>query len=76
MSVLVTDLRPHLALVTGASGGIGKATCRSLATLGCPIAVHYHSSTEAANALVEELKGKGVKAEAFKADLSKYDEVS
>ena len=75
MSVLVTDLRPHLALVTGASGGIGKATCRALATLGCSIAVHYHSSTEAANALVEELKGKGVRAEAFKADLTQYDEV-
>lgn len=76
MSVLVTDLRPHLALVTGASGGIGKATCRSLAALGCSIAVHYHSSTESANALVEELKGKGIRVEAFKADLTKYEEVS
>lgn len=75
MSVLVTDLRPHLSLVTGASGGIGKATCRALATLGCSIAVHYHSSTEAANELVKELKEKGVRAEAFKADLTKYEEV-
>ncbi|KAG0645175.1 ACP reductase [Hyphodiscus hymeniophilus] len=56
MSVLSTDLRAHLALVTGASGGIGKATCRALATLGCSIAVHYHSSQEVANALVEELR--------------------
>ena len=75
MSVLTTDLRPHLALVTGASGGIGKATCLALATMGCSIAVHYHSSTAIAEDLVKELKGKGVRAEAFIADLTKYDEV-
>jgi 3-oxoacyl-[acyl-carrier protein] reductase len=44
--------------------------------MGCSIAVHYHSSTDAANTLVEELRGKGVRAEAFKADLTKYEEVS
>lgn len=75
MSVLTTDLSSHLALVTGASGGIGKATCRSLAAMGCAIAVHYHSSTDVANELVKELRSKGVKAEAFKADLTKYEEV-
>ncbi|KAF8855827.1 putative short-chain dehydrogenase/reductase [Acephala macrosclerotiorum] len=75
MSILVTDLKPHLALVTGASGGIGRATCLALANLGCPIAVHYHSSKEKADTLVEELKKKGVRAEAFKADLTKYEEV-
>jgi len=75
MSILTTDLRPHLALVTGASGGIGKATCLALASMGCSIAVHYHSSTSVAEDLVRELKAKGVRAEAFKADLTKYDEV-
>jgi 3-oxoacyl-[acyl-carrier protein] reductase len=74
MSVLLRNLQPHLALVTGASGGIGQATCRSLAAMGCSIAVHYRSSAEAASALVEELQGRGVKAEAFEADLTKYDE--
>ena len=75
MSVLVTDLKPHLALVTGASGGIGRATCLALANLGCSIAVHYHSSEDKAVALINELKAKGVRAEAFKADLTKYEEV-
>ncbi|CZR56198.1 related to 3-ketoacyl-acyl carrier protein reductase [Phialocephala subalpina] len=75
MSVLVTDLKPHLALVTGASGGIGRATCLALANLGCSIAVHYHSSKDKADSLIEELKKKGVRAEAFKADLTKYEEV-
>jgi 3-oxoacyl-[acyl-carrier protein] reductase len=76
MSVLTTDLRSHLALVTGASGGIGKATCLALASMGCSIAVHYHSSKSVAEELVTQLKDKGVKAEAFKADLTNYDEVS
>jgi 3-oxoacyl-[acyl-carrier protein] reductase len=75
MSILTTDLRPHLALVTGASGGIGKATCLALASMGCSIAVHYHSSISVAEDLVRELKAQGVRAEAFKADLTKYDEV-
>jgi len=75
MSHLTKDLTPHLALVTGASGGIGRATCRALAALGCSIAVHYHSSQAVAEELVEELRGIGVRAEGFKADLSKYDEV-
>jgi 3-oxoacyl-[acyl-carrier protein] reductase len=75
MSHLVTDLTPHLALVTGASGGIGKATCLALASMGCSIAVHYHSSIGKAEALIQELKKKGVKVEGFKADLTNYDEV-
>ncbi|PVH83929.1 3-oxoacyl-reductase [Cadophora sp. DSE1049] len=74
-SKLTTDLRPHLALVTGASGGIGKATCLALASLGCSIAVHYHSSEDKATTLVKEIRNKGVRAEAFKADLTNYDEV-
>ena len=35
MGMIVTDLRGRLALVTGATGGIGSATCRALALLGC-----------------------------------------
>lgn len=76
MSVLTADLRSHLALVTGASGGIGKATCLALAELGCSIAAHYYSNANAANELVDQLKAKGIKAQAFQADLSNYDGVS
>ncbi|KAF2803418.1 3-oxoacyl-reductase [Mytilinidion resinicola] len=73
--MLTTDLTPHLALITGATGGIGKATSLALAKLGCSIAVHYHSAEDVAKELVTELKGMGVRAEAFRADLSVYDEV-
>jgi 3-oxoacyl-[acyl-carrier protein] reductase len=69
------ELKGQLALVTGGTGGIGKATCLALADLGCNIAVHYNTASDAAKELVAELKGKGVKAEAFKADVRDYDEV-
>ncbi|KAF8586880.1 NAD-binding protein [Ramaria rubella] len=75
------SLKGKVALITGCTGGIGKATARSLALKGASIAVHYHSATETANSLVKELKSHGVDAVAFKAtgfaifsaDLSTYE---
>jgi 3-oxoacyl-[acyl-carrier protein] reductase len=72
---MAVEIKGQLALVTGGTGGIGKATCLALADLGCNIAVHYNKASETARSLVTELKGKGVKAEAFQADLRDYDEV-
>jgi 3-oxoacyl-[acyl-carrier protein] reductase len=71
---LVTDLSSHLALVTGATGGIGKATCVALARLNCSIAVHYNTAADTAESLVSQLKAMGVRASRFKADLSSYEE--
>jgi 3-oxoacyl-[acyl-carrier protein] reductase len=72
--VLTTDLSAHLALITGATGGIGKATCLALARLNCNIAVHYNTASDTAKSLVSELESLGVKAHAFQADLSSYEE--
>src|ERR1700712_33995 len=72
--VLTTDLSSHLALITGATGGIGKATCLALARLNCNVAVHYNTASDTAKSLVSELESLGVKAHAFKADLSSYEE--
>ena len=62
-----------LALVTGASRGIGKACAIKLAKAGYDIAVNYAGNVEAATKTVEELKALGVQAEAFKFDVSNQE---
>lgn len=62
-----------LALVTGASRGIGKACAVELAKAGYDIAVNYAGNEEAANKTVEELKAMGVAAAAFKFDVSNQE---
>jgi len=74
-SVLTTDLSKHIALVTGGTGGIGAATCRALAAFGSTVAVHFHKNENAATSLTAELESMGVRAHAFQADLSGYEEV-
>ena len=60
----------RVALVTGASGGIGRAICLSLAEAGFDIAVHYNRGRDAAEALTREISAMGRRAEALQADLS------
>ncbi|MCJ1332365.1 hypothetical protein MMC10_009057 [Thelotrema lepadinum] len=73
------ELNGRLALITGATGGIGRATCEVLAAQGCHVAIHYHRANSVAAELVAELttsyKTLGVKAASFQADLSNYSEV-
>lgn len=67
------EMKPRLALVTGATGGIGHATSLALGRLGYCVAVHYNSAVETATSLVTEIQSLGVQAAAFQADLSSYD---
>jgi len=67
------DAHNKLALVTGASGGIGKAIAQTLAKEGAQLALHYRSNHKAAKELVEMLPGQGHFL--VQADLSEKDQV-
>ena len=64
-----------VALVTGSSRGIGAAAAIELSKLGYSVAVNYKSNIEAAEAVVNKIKAMGGKALAFRADISKAEEV-
>lgn len=64
-------LNGKVAVVTGASQGIGKAIATRLAGEGAAVAVDYRSEAAPAEALVSELTGRGLKAQAFRADVSR-----
>lgn len=65
-----------LALVTGASRGIGKACAIELAKAGYDVIINYAGNVDAANKTVEEIKTLGVDAAAYKFDVSNPEEVN
>lgn len=64
-----------VALVTGASRGIGKACALRLAKDGFTVVVNYSRSADEANAVVEKILAQGGTACAYKADVSDIDQV-
>lgn len=64
-----------VALVTGASKGIGAAIALRLADEGAAVAVNYSSSREGADRVVAEISRRGGKAVALQGDLSKPEDI-
>ena len=70
------DLSGKVALVTGASRGIGKAIALHLGELGAEVIVNYSSSDEKANEVIEKIKTFGQKSYKVKFDVSDEDAVN
>jgi 3-oxoacyl-[acyl-carrier protein] reductase len=68
-------LESKVALVTGASRGIGKATALTLAEYGADVVVNYMQSAERAEEVVSQIRNLGRKSIAVQGDVSKESEV-
>jgi 3-oxoacyl-[acyl-carrier protein] reductase len=69
------QLDGQVAIVTGASRGIGRAVAIALASEGAKVVVNYASSSQAADAVVAEIQGMGSEAIAVQADVGQTDQV-
>ena len=69
-------LTGKVALVTGASRGIGRAIAERLSRAGAAVAVNYASHADAAQKLVGEMESSGGKAFAIQADIGRVSEVA
>ena len=70
------DLKGKYALVTGAAKGIGRASALELAKRGVSVVVNYHSSKDAADNTVREIKSYGVDSFAVKDDVGNLNQVN
>ena len=68
------SLEGKVAVVTGASRGIGRAIAIELAKRGAAVVVNYNRSADKAQEVVDAIRNAGGKAEAFQADVSYFDQ--
>lgn len=64
------DLTGKLAVVTGASGELGRVMARSLAACGADVVVHYHQNQKQAEVLCREIDGTSVRSLTVQADIT------
>src|SRR3954465_5538827 len=70
------SLSGKVAVVTGASKGIGAGIARALADAGAAVVVNYASSREGADRVVDEILSRDGKAVAVQGDASKPDDIT
>ena len=71
----MSELKGKVAIVTGASKGIGAGIAKGLGAAGAAVVVNYASSKEGADRVVKEITGNGGKAIAVQGDVSKAADV-
>ncbi|KZT55268.1 putative hydroxysteroid dehydrogenase [Calocera cornea HHB12733] len=76
MPAKYSELKGKVALVTGASRGIGKAYALALGAQGASVVINYHSSAAIADSVVEQVKQAGGDAIAIQADSSSVSDIA
>src|SRR5215469_2993233 len=71
----MSSLKGKVAVVTGASRGIGRAIAEQLASDGASVVVNYNRSAEEASGVVAGIESKGGKATAVQADVSEVGDI-
>ncbi|MFC4306533.1 SDR family NAD(P)-dependent oxidoreductase [Cohnella boryungensis] len=72
---MLIDLKNRTALVTGATGELGRVMARTLAKCGANIAIHYRSNEAQAVALQQELQSFGSRTAIMKADVTRLESI-
>ena len=69
------SLEGKVALITGASRGIGAAAAKRLAQSGASVVVNYHQNKEAAQKVLQDVESTGARGMIFQADVTQKDQV-
>lgn len=73
---MIQDLQGKVAIITGASRGIGRNVAERLAAQGAAVIINYSSSPELAEEAVQRIQQQGGRAAAVQADISKPDQIA